>query len=86
MGGSQIIRKTNNAPGILAISRFDAKGNEILLAFNTSTKTINENIKTNFKNSVWQSLYGNCASSSDANAVLKVELAPLEYAICKVDK
>lgn len=86
MGGSQTIRKTNNAPGILAISRFDAKGNEILLAFNTSTKTINENIKTNFKNSVWQSLYGNCASSSDASAVLKVELAPLEYAICKVDK
>lgn len=86
MGGSQTIRKTNNAPGILAISRFDAKGNEILLAFNTSTKTINENIKTNFKNSVWQSLYGNCASSSDENAVLKVDLAPLEYAICKVDK
>lgn len=86
MGGSQLIRKTNNAPGILAISRFDAKGNEILLAFNTSTKTINENIKTNFKNSVWKSLYGKCASSSDANAVLKVELAPLEYAICKVDK
>ena len=86
MGGSQIIRKTNNAPGILAISRFDAKGNEILLAFNTSTKTINENIKTNFKNTNWQSLYGNCASSSDAEAVLKVELAPLEYAICKVDK
>ncbi len=86
MGGSQIIRKTNNAPGILAISRFDAKGNEILLAFNTSTKTINENIKTNFKNTNWQSLYGNCASSSDASAVLKVELAPLEYAICKVDK
>lgn len=86
INGRQLIRKTNNAPGILAISRFDDKGNEILLAFNTSTKKLNENIKTNFKNSHWQSLDGNCASSSDENAVLKIELAPLEYAICKVDK
>lgn len=86
INGRQLIRKTNNAPGILAISRFDAKGNEILLAFNTSTTKLNEKIKTNFKNSHWQSLDGNCASSSDENAVLKIELAPLEYAICKVDK
>jgi neopullulanase len=84
--GRQLIRKTSNSSGIFAMSRFDKQGNEIVLAFNTSNKTINENIKTNQKSKKWQSLSGNCASLSNADGIISLELAPLDYAICKVDK
>lgn len=84
--GKQIIRKTNNGAGILAVSRIDDKGNEIVIAFNTSDKEIIENVRTNHKNQQWTDLTNNTASSSDANAVLNIKLAPFGYAIYRAGK
>lgn len=84
--GKQIIRKTQNGPGIFAVSRVDDLGNEIVVAFNTSDKPINENVKTNFKNKKWNDLINNGANTSDANAILQINLEPFGYAIYRAVK
>jgi glycosidase len=81
--GTQIVRATSEAPGLLAVSRIDpADGRELLAAFNTSTLPVSAEVEVGAAVTAFRSLHGGCATSVDAPGSYHVELAPLDFVIC----
>ena len=81
--GRQLVRAAGAAPGLFAVSRIDpATGHEILVAFNTSTNTLDAAVLVNTSSAHFTSLYGNCAASADAPGSYRVHLDPLDFVIC----
>ncbi len=80
--GTQIVRASGDAPGLLAVSRFDpATHREVLIAFNTSTAPIAANVQVETASRTFASLHGACAAAT-APASVRITLAPLDYMIC----
>jgi glycosidase len=81
--GEQRLRVRGDEPGMLAISRFDPDtGQEVLLAFNTSTAPVEQQVQVEVGSDGWRSLGGPCAARSSAPGSVRVALPPLGYAIC----
>jgi len=82
--GQQVLRARGDAPGVLAISRFDpASGREMLLVFNTSTKAVTQQVQVETASSAFAALAGTCAPTVSAPGSVAVTLPPLGYAICQ---
>jgi glycosidase len=82
--GDQIVRASSDKPGIFAISRrAPSGGGETLVVFNTGTTSISEHVQVDTSSSAWTSLHGNCAPSAAAPGSYRVEVAPLDYIVCK---
>lgn len=84
--GRQLLRFADAAPGLLAVSRFDpTTGEEILLAFNTATTPLDRlvQIETGGTNAVTLAGTG-CLPRVAAPGSLRVRLAPLGYAVCRI--
>ncbi|WP_121119867.1 alpha-amylase family glycosyl hydrolase [Croceibacterium ferulae] len=82
--GRQVLRARGDTPGLLAISRFDpASGREMLLVFNTSTKTMTQQVQVETASSAFAALAGTCAPTASAPGSVAVTLPPLGYAICQ---
>jgi glycosidase len=82
--GDQIVRTSSDKPGIFAISRrAPSGGGETLTVFNTGTSPITTHVQVDTGSSAWQPLHGRCAPSAAAPGSYRVEVAPLDYIVCK---
>ena len=82
--GEQVVRAAGDAPGLFAFSRrAPSGGGETLAVFNTSTKAISANVQVDAGSMRWQSLHGACVPAAAAPGSYRVEIAPLDYILCK---
>jgi glycosidase len=81
--GLQLVRHSQDKPGLFAISRFEpGTGREMLLLFNTSTSPIKQNVRVETRSSRFETLAGACPSAASAPGSVAIELPPLGYAVC----
>ena len=81
--GLQLIRFSDNKPGLFALSRFEpGTGREMLLLFNTSTLPVKQNVRVETRSTNFAALAGNCPTAASAPGSVSVELPPLGYAVC----
>jgi len=82
--GEQVVRAAGDAPGLFAFSRLaPSGGGETLAVFNTSTKPISANIAVESGSRRWTASHGACAATAAAPGSYRVEIAPLDYIVCK---
>ncbi|SFP60950.1 alpha-amylase family glycosyl hydrolase [Sphingomonas rubra] len=81
--GRQIVRAQGDGPGIFAASRFDpATGKEVLLAFNTSNKSVTQAVQVEVASTAFQQLAGRCAARAAAPGSVVLTLPAFGYAVC----
>jgi glycosidase len=81
--GRQIVRNYSDKPGLFAVSRINpGTGREILIAFNTSTAPLDEQVQVDAKSTRFESLHGSCAPAASAPGSYHVSLKPLDYIVC----
>ncbi|HEV7357335.1 MAG TPA: alpha-amylase family glycosyl hydrolase [Steroidobacteraceae bacterium] len=81
--GDQVVRASARTPGIFAVSRLDAQSStEILIAFNTSTQSIDAQIEVDPHSQRFRTLRGNCAPAQSAPGSYHVQVPALDYLIC----
>jgi len=80
--GLQLIRYSQDKPGLFAVSRFEpGTEREMLLLFNTSASAIRQNVRVETRSSRFETLAGTCPAAAAAGSVA-VQLPPLGYAVC----
>jgi glycosidase len=81
--GRQVVRYSQDKPGLFAVSRFDpASGREMLLLFNTSTKQVKMNVRVETRSASFDTLAGSCAARADAPGTVAADLPALGFAVC----
>ena len=81
--GLQVVRAASKTPGLFAVSRFDSvTGTEVLLAFNTSTTSIDTQVVVDSKSRYFMALHGRCAPVPAAPGSYHISLAALDYLVC----
>jgi glycosidase len=81
--GLQIVRYSQDKPGLFAVSRFEpGTKREMLLLFNTSTNPVKQNVRVETRSSRFETLAGKCPLEPSAPGSVAVELGPLGYAVC----
>jgi len=81
--GRQVVRYSQDKPGLFAIARFDpASGREMLLLFNTSTSPVRQNVRVETRSARFDTLAGSCPATASAPGTVSIELPPLGYAVC----
>jgi glycosidase len=81
--GLQLIRYSQDTPGLFAMSRFEpGTGREMLLLFNTSTAPVKQNVRVETGSTAFETLAGNCPATASAPGSVAVDLPPLGYAVC----
>jgi neopullulanase len=81
--GTQVIRHDDAKAGLFAFSRIDAAtGRELLMVFNTATRTLRERIAIDPRTARLVSLHGECAPAPVAPGSYALSLGPLDYIIC----
>ena len=82
--GDQVVRASDDAPGLFAISRrAPSGGGETLAVFNTGTTPITAQIEVDSGSADWASVHGRCAPRASAPGSYRVEVAPLDYILCR---
>jgi len=82
--GDQVVRAYGDTPGLFALSRrAPSGGGETLAVFNSSTKPIVAQVQVDSGSLNWQPLHGRCAPQASAPGSYRVEVAPLDYILCK---
>jgi glycosidase len=79
--GALVVRAAGDKPGLFAYSRMGA--GETLVAFNTGTTPVAAQVAVESGSTRWRSLHGKCASAASAPGSYRVEIAPLDYVVCK---
>jgi glycosidase len=79
--GSTVFRAGADAPGILAFSRI-LDGREVLVAVNTSTSPVEQNVVVETNSERFRALAGSCPATAAAPGSVRIVLPPLGYAIC----
>ncbi|MEA3059083.1 MAG: hypothetical protein QOE50_495, partial [Sphingomonadales bacterium] len=81
--GLQLIRYSQDKPGLFALSRFEpGTAREMLLLFNTSTAPVRQNVRVETRSTHFETLAGACPATASAPGSVAVELPPLGYAVC----
>jgi glycosidase len=81
--GLQLVRYSQDKPGLFAISRFEpGTGREMLLLFNTSTAPVRQNVRVETRSAAFETLAGTCPATASAPGSVAIELPPLGYAVC----
>ena len=81
--GLQLIRYSQDKPGLFAVSRFEPEtGREMLLLFNSSTAPVRQNVRVETRSTRFETLAGTCAAAASAPGSVAVDLPPLGYAVC----
>ncbi len=82
--GDQVVRAYGDTPGLFALSRrAPSGGGETLAVFNTGTAPIGANVQVDASSMRWTALHGSCAPTAGAPGSYRVEIAPLDYIVCK---
>jgi neopullulanase len=84
--GRQVIRHAASAPGLLAFSRLGEDGTEILIAFNTSNTAVQGRTAIEANSVHWLALHGECAGAPVETGSYMLEVAPLDYIVCKATR
>jgi glycosidase len=79
--GATVLRAAGDEPGLLAFSRI-LDGREVLVAINTSTKPVAQNVVVDIDSERFTALAGRCAARASAPGSVRITLPPLGYAIC----
>jgi neopullulanase len=81
--GRQVIRYSQDKPGLFAVSRFDPEaGREMLLLFNTSATPIEQNVQVETKSTQFTALAGACPATAQAPGSVRISLPAFGYAVC----
>ena len=81
--GLQLVRYSQDKPGLFAISRFEpGTGREMLLLFNTSTQPVEQNVRVETRSARFEALAGDCPSPAPAPGSVHVAVPPLGFAVC----
>lgn len=83
--GAQISRASGDRPGLLAFSRI-YDGRETLAVFNTGSGTVDAQVLVNINSSRWASIKGSCSAKATAPGSYRVQVASLDYLICRAEK
>ncbi|MGI8611379.1 MAG: alpha-amylase family glycosyl hydrolase [Sphingomicrobium sp.] len=79
--GATVLRSAADEPGLLAFSRI-LGGREVLVAINTSTRPVAQNVAVGVDSDRFTALAGRCPARASAPGSVRITLAPLGYAIC----
>lgn len=79
--GTTIFRAGSDEPGLLAFSRI-LDGREVLVAINSSTAPLEENVQVDVGSTEFTALAGQCPASATAPGSVRISLPPLGFAIC----
>jgi len=79
--GATLFRAGSDEPGLLAFSRV-LDGKEVLVAVNTSTKPVQQNVVVDVNSTRFTALMGSCPVQASAPGSVRVTLPPLGYAVC----
>jgi glycosidase len=81
--GRQLVRYSQDKPGLFAVSRFDpGSGGEVLLLFNTSSQPIEQNVVVEVASDRFATLAGTCPARASAPGSVRVTLHPFGFAVC----
>jgi glycosidase len=80
--GRTVVRFASEKPGLLAFTRGDDDGREILVAINTGTTEITGNVEVGSRSARFVALAGACPTAATAPGSARITLPPLGYAIC----
>jgi neopullulanase len=81
--GTQLVRYSQDKPGLFATSRFDPDtGREMLLLFNTSTEPLNQRVRVETRSKEFETLAGICPVRTDAPGSVSIALPALGYSVC----
>jgi len=81
--GRQVVRFSQDKPGLFALSRFDpTSGREMLLLFNTSADPVRQNVRVETRSTTFDALAGPCPLTASAPGSVAVDLPGLGYAVC----
>jgi glycosidase len=79
--GETVFRAGTEAPGLLAFSRI-LDGREVLVAVNTSTQSIEQNVVVETSSQRFTALAGTCPTTASAPGSVRITLPALGYAVC----
>ena len=79
--GGTVFRAGTEGPGLLAFSRI-LNGREVLVAVNTSTQPIEQNVLVETSSQRFTALAGTCPTAASAPGSVRVILPALGYAVC----
>lgn len=79
--GETVFRAGAEGPGLLAFSRI-LDGREVLVAVNTSTQPIQQNVVVEASTQRFTALAGTCPTAASAPGSVRVTLPALGYAVC----
>ena len=79
--GATVLRAAGDEPGLLGFSRI-LDGREVLVAINTSTKPVTQNVAVDVDSARFTALAGRCPARASAPGSVRITLPPLGYAIC----
>jgi glycosidase len=79
--GATVVRATADEPGLLAFSRI-VDGREVLVALNTSTKSVSANVQVEVGSGDFATLLGTCPAHASAPGSVRITLPPLGFAVC----
>ncbi|MEG3165268.1 alpha-amylase family glycosyl hydrolase [Sphingomonas sp. PB2P19] len=80
--GRTVVRASSDKPGLLAFTRGDDDGHEILVVLNTANAATTANVEVGARTASFTALAGRCSATVTAPQSVKVALPPLGYAIC----
>ncbi|RZM34150.1 MAG: alpha-amylase, partial [Sphingomonas sp.] len=80
--GRTTLRFASDKPGLLAFTRGDDDGHEILVVLNTGTTPIVQNVEVGSRSARFVPLAGACPTIATAPGSARIALPPLGYAIC----
>ena len=81
--GQQVVRYSQDKPGLFAVSRFDpGNGREMLLLFNTSTEPLDQNVRVETRSSEVRRSRRRLPADRQAPGSVTSSFPPLGYAVC----
>lgn len=81
--GRLLLRARSDAPGLVAVSRFDpVTDQEVLVAYNTSAQPMRGQVQVETRSAEWRALAGPCAPRASAPGSVAVSLPAFGYAVC----
>jgi glycosidase len=81
--GRTVLRHYGPKPGLLAFTRGEDDGEEILVAVNTSDQPVSLNVEVGYRSRAFIGLAGSCPTTASAPGSVAISLPPLGYAICR---
>jgi glycosidase len=80
--GLQLTRYAAPAPGLFAISRMTDDGREVLVAFNTSTRSVAAQVEVDPHSRRFATWRGVCRPEVSATGSYAVKIPPLDFIVC----